>query len=371
MTMSDFHSIEARGIAVTLDLRAGHVRRLTITRGGRTITPLHSAPWVDDPVIINDESIPANLRYLSGDFFCAPFGASDVDPAPPHGWTANSHWSHFDTTPFPGGVTARYRLDKPVMGAAVEKHFTLRDGHPFLYETHVFTGGKGALPVANHAMTRFPGGGQLSFSRKAHVETPPTAPEPDPALGRSRLAYPARSATAVLPLAAGGSVDISRYPFADRHEDLVLLVEDQANPLGWIAAQRPDSRDMFVSLKRPTEYPVTVLWFSNGGRDYAPWNSRHIGVLGMEEGRTSLLGHRGSIEPNSLSDAGTPTALTLRPAGSVALHNVVGGLPFDPAAGAVANIAVGGEGLVIDFAHGPSLNVPFDTAFLASTKEPI
>jgi len=369
--MSDFHSIEAEGIAVTLDLRAGHVRNLTITRDGRTITPLHSAPWVDDRAITEDESIPANLRYLSGDFFCAPFGASDVDPAPPHGWTANSHWSPVETRAFAGGVTARYRLDRPVLGATVEKRFTLRDGHPFLYETHVFAGGEGAVPVANHAMTRFPGGGQLSFSRKQHVETPPTAPEPDPALGRSRLAYPARSATTVLPLAAGGSADISRYPFAEKHEDIVLLVEDPANPLGWIAAQRPDSRDMFVSLKRPAEYPVTVLWFSNGGRDYAPWNSRHIGVLGMEEGRTTLLGHRGSIEPNALSDAGTPTALRLVPNGSVALHNVIGGLPFDPAAGTVTSMAASADGLVVDFAHGTSLSVPFDTAFLAaSTKEP-
>lgn len=29
---------------------------------------------------------------LSGDFFCAPFGRSDLEPTPPHGWSANSDW---------------------------------------------------------------------------------------------------------------------------------------------------------------------------------------------------------------------------------------------------------------------------------------
>ena len=79
---SDFSTVEAQGIKVTLDLRVGHIRALVIETDGRTLEPLHTAPWVDDPAITADESIPPNLRYLSGDFFCAPFGASDVEPAP-------------------------------------------------------------------------------------------------------------------------------------------------------------------------------------------------------------------------------------------------------------------------------------------------
>ena len=181
---SDFSTVEAQGIKVTLDLRVGHIRALVIETDGRTLEPLHTAPWVDDPAITADESIPPNLRYLSGDFFCAPFGASDVEPAPPHGWTANSRWQPLGTTTGSDGVTARYRLEKKVMGATVEKTFTLRDGHPFLYETHTFIGGAGALPVANHAIVRFPTVGRLSFSAKAFAETPATAPEPDPLRGR-------------------------------------------------------------------------------------------------------------------------------------------------------------------------------------------
>ena len=110
-----------------------------------------------------------------------------------------------------------------------------------------------------------------------------------------------------------------------------MMVEDPANRLGWLAASRPASRDAMLSLKDPREYPVTFLWFSNGGRDYPPWNGRHVGVLGIEEGCSNTSpGHSVSIAPNPLSDAGTPTALTLRPDGQVSVHNVIGAVPLPP-----------------------------------------
>ena len=78
----------------------------------------------------------------------------------------------------------------------------------------------------------------------------------------------------------GTIADLTSYPFASAHEDFVALVENTANDLGWAAALRPDKRDIFLSLKNPRDYPITMMWFSNGGRDYAPWNGRHRGVLG-------------------------------------------------------------------------------------------
>lgn len=364
--MTDFHTIEAKGIHVTLDLRAGHVRELIIERDGRTIRPLHTAPWVDDPAITEDQTIAPNLKYLSGDFFCAPFGTSDIDETWQHGWPGNSRWQHVETTRLPDGVSARYRLERTVLGATVEKTFSLRDGHPFLYETHAFIGGSGAVPVANHAMTRFPAGGRLSFSKKSRAETPTGAPEPDPKLGRSRLAYPARSGDPKhLPMADGTIADITRYPFADRHEDFVTLVEDRANRFGWLAALRPDSRDMFLTLKNPADYPVTFLWFSNGGRDYAPWNSRHTGVLGMEEGRAFMgSGHKASIGPNPMSDTGTPTALSLAPGGRAEVRNVIGGLPVANGDDPAAEILPGDGRLSVRLESGTSLDLPFDSGFL-------
>jgi hypothetical protein len=361
-----FHTLGAEGIEVTLDLRVGHIRSLVVTRGGRRLAPFHTAPWVDDPSITSDETIPANLRYLSGDFFCAPFSTSDIEDAPPHGWTANSPWRLIETLREPDGVTAVYRLERTVMGAEVEKRFTLRKGHPFLYETHVFSGGSGAVPVANHAMVRLPAGGRLAFSTKDGVETPQTPIEADPAIGRSRLAYPASASDPLrMPLADGGFADLCRYPFAERHEDFVTLVEHRDNRLGWFAASRPDSCDAMISLKNPQDYPVTFLWFSNGGRDYAPWNGRHIAVLGIEEGRANATyGHRASIEPNALSNAGVPTALALSPGGRVAVKNVIGAVPLGASGSPITDIKQRDGALELLCEDGTRFDMPFDTAFL-------
>lgn len=372
MTGETFHMIEAEGARVTLDLRVGHIRSFALSGDNRTIEPLHTAPWVDDPAVIGDESLLPNLRFLSGDFFCAPFSTSDLEEAPPHGWPANSRWSLLGAGEHPeGGTIARYELDKPVLGARLIKELTLRDGHPFLYQRHIFMGGVGALPVASHGMIRLSQGGRLSFSPKRFGLTPSTPLEPDPALGRYRLAYPSEfTDLTAAPMADGGSADLTRYPFAERHEDFVALVEAEGSELGWTAAAREDRREIFLSLKHPADFPLTMLWFSNGGRDYAPWDGRHVGVQGIEEGRTFAgYGHKASIEPNPLSEAGIPTALVLDPEGEVEVRNVLGALPLPEGWTSVAGVRISNDGLEIEGDDGTTVMLPFDTGFLKRELE--
>ena len=370
--MSDrFHVIEAEGIRLTLDLAVGHIRSLAIESGGRTVTPLHTAPWVDDPAVTEDPDVLPNLKFLSGDFFCAPFGANDVEEGPPHGWPANSAWAFLDEEGHGSRTTARFVLKRPVMGARLRKEITLHDGHPFAYERHVFEGGTGAISVASHAMTRFAGKGRLSFSPKAFAEFPSTPLEPDPAVGRSLFGEAHFTDLAKAPLAAGGTVDLHDYPFAEGHEDFAMLVEAKGAALGWTAALRPDAGDIMLSLKNPADFPVTFLWFSNGGRYYAPWNSRHVGVLGIEEGRAySAYGHAASIGPNPLSEAGIPTSLTLEPDGTAAVRHVIGGVPRPEGWGEVAEVAAGDGKLTITGDNGHAVEIPFDDLFLtgAATK---
>ncbi|MEQ9688595.1 MAG: hypothetical protein RLO48_02590 [Bauldia litoralis] len=362
------HTINADGARLVLDLAGGHIRSFAVTVDGREITPLHTAPWVDDATVTDDPDVPENLKYLSGDFFCAPFAASDVEPdTPGHGWPANSAWTLIDETPAAGGgTTARFGLEKRVMGARVIKEITLRDGHPFAYQRHIFEGGKGSVSAASHAMTRFTAPGRVTFSPKAFGELPSMVQEGDPARGRSLFATGKRFEDLTkLPLADGSLVDLHGYPVADDHEDFLMLVEAPDSPLGWAAAARPDSRDIAISLKNPADYPVTFLWFSNGGRYYAPWNSRHRGVLGMEEGRAySAYGHKASIEPNPLSEAGIPTAVELSPDGSVSLSHVVGGLPLRDGATEVFAVDVVDDTLRVTQNDGHAYVYPFDAAFL-------
>jgi hypothetical protein len=111
---------------------------------------------------------------------------------------------------------------------------------------------------------------------------------------------------------------------------------------------------------------VTILWYTNGGRDYAPWNSRHIGALGIEEGRIySGYGHKAAIEPNPLSAAGIPTALALDPADRVEVRNVIGGLALPAGAGVVADVAAESGRLRLAFDGGATFDVPYDDRFLS------
>jgi hypothetical protein len=371
MNLPQFHTLEAAGIRAVLDLRVGHVRSLEIGQAGRTIEPLHGAPWVDDPAITEDATIDKVLRFLSGDFFCAPFGTSDLDDAPPHGWSANASWKPIEASARqPGQTVARYELEQRILGARLIKEFSLRDGHPFLYQRHIFIGGEGALPVANHGMTRFDAPGALSFSPKLFGETPRSAVEPDPARGRSKLRYPSRftDLTKVL-MADGGFADVTGYPIASAHEEFLSLIENPENPLGWAAALRPDKRDIFITLKNPKDYPITMMWFSNGGRDYPPWNGRHRSVLGLEEGRTYAgYGHKASIADNAWTRQGIATALALDPDGEVEVRNVIGGVALPEGWSKVASVTAEPSRLTILDRDGGSLSAPFDNAFLRTGR---
>mgnify|MGYP000055597885 CR=1 FL=1 len=363
-----FHTITAPGVSLTLDLDVGHIRRFEVETGGRKLTPLHTAPWVEDKAITGDPEIEPCLKYLSGDFFCAPFASSNVEAGSPatHGWPANSRWEVLDEETRGDRTTARYVLTRPVMGARITKEISLRGGHPFAYQRHTFDGGEGEVSAASHGMTRFSSRGRLSFSPKAYADIPSLAQEPDPSRGRSLFKCPARFTDLTkLPLADGSEVDLHDYPVAEGHEDFLMLVEAKDSPLGWAAALRPPEKDIMLSLKNPADYPVTFLWFSNKGRYYAPWSSRHAGVLGIEEGRAySAYGHKASIEENELSRAGIPTSVML--GGSVSLRHAVGGIPLPGGWREVAGIAAGDGVLRVTGDTGETIEVPYDPGFIGT-----
>lgn len=359
--MDELH-LSAADIEVRVDLGIGHIADLLVHHGGASLRPLHRAPWADesDPSL---ESLPGGLRRLSGDFLCAPFSVSDIEAAPAHGWTANSRWTIEAVDRLGDGMRARLRLEKSVMGATVEKILTLRDRHPFLYQEHVFHGGEGGIPVAHHAMTRMSDGGRLSFSPKRLALTPDVPLEPDPLRGRYRLSYPARSLDIHAFPAGSAPTDLADYRTGRRTEDFVTLVEAETDRPGWTAVARRAERDLVLVLKNPAELPVTMLWLSDGGRDYAPWNGGHIGVLGIEDGRTAV-GHSASLGDNPLRREGVATSFALSPDGRVSFRQVLGGLWLDNGARPPKALATAGGMLTALFDDGETLTAPFDDGFL-------
>lgn len=325
VTLSD-----AGGDSVSIDPSTGHLTRLMLNG----IDVLHRAPWLNEPEIQADESIALVERRLQGDFFCAPFGLSDLIEAPIHGMTANSPWDILEQT----ASTAAMVLRTEVMGARIEKHIRIDSGA--LFQTHRLIGGAGGLPVAHHPMIRMELGGRLSFSEKKGALTPEKPLEPN----RHWLNYPAESTDLNRFPSVDSTADLGSYPLRAGHEDFIILVERQGQRLGWTAVLREAEEDLIVIAKDPRALPVTMLWYSNGGRDYAPWQGRHIGVLGIEDGRTAgAEGHRAALEGSVLSRLGVETCFHL--GAEHVIEHAIYAVPC----------AAKGEGVVEVFAQAGSL----------------
>ena len=343
-------TIHARGISLDFVPRGGVLHAFRVTDEGAEIAPLHRAPWSAEEV---PADAPPHQRWLSGDFLAAPMGAG---PGGLHGLAANGDWR---VVPSAQG-SLRAVLEGAVQGATLVKELSLQDDHPFVYQRHLFIGGQGSLPVSNHAMIAVGGGAKLSFSRKRWWETPAEPLEP----GRSALAYPRRAEDPAEFPGADGPVNLHRYPWGPRHEDFVAGVEDPASKLGWTAVVRPDKGDLVLSLKNARALPLTMLWHSNGGRDYAPWNGRHAGCLGVEEGAALPVLGLSSVEtPDPLTAAGQPALLRLDPQGTVEVRHILGAISW-PERQSVAGVMLDGDMLTVTGDWGAERKLPIRGGWL-------
>ncbi|APX18031.1 hypothetical protein BWR17_19280 (plasmid) [Phaeobacter inhibens] len=347
-----FQRLQSDSVSVALDLRVGHLRDLELHHAGRILSPLFTAPWVDTP---GASDLPVE-QYLSGDFFCAPFAASDIDPAPLHGWSANSSWT---PTEEKDQSEAEFTLDRHILGATLVKTLRCSPNAPLLYQRHSFVGGSGSLPVAHHVITHMQNGGRVCHSPKQFAATPAEPTEP----GLNHLTCPEESANLQTFPSRTGTADLGRFPLADRHEDFVSLIEQPGSKLGWTAVLRKAEGDILFVLKDPATLPATMHWYAHGANMRPPWNGHH-GVFGIEDGCSGIhSGHRASIRANGLSLRGISTALDLDPSDTVSVAHVIGAIGRPPDWDRVEDISVVEDALVVTGSNSPSVSLPFDADF--------
>ena len=333
---------------LTLDPEVGNIPAWQV--GGRQ--PLHAAPWRDEADVQADPTMPAVNKRLAGDFLCMPFGRDDVGTDPPHGHTANSPWDVIRTD----GTEAHLRLTVPVRGATVDKH--LRITGPVLYQTHRIEGGQGAVSFAHHPMSRMAEGGRLSFSPKRAALTDPVAQY----AGRTLWALNQIQPDLILPCEGGGDWDLCTYPAGHAVEDFCILVEARGARIGWTVLMRNAEDDMLVVLKDARQMPVTMLWISNGGRDFPPWNGRHTGVIGIEDGcAAGGTGLAAALAENRLTAMGVPTVLPLGV--THMLRHAMISLPRPPGWAEVRDVTVAKGQITLTEAGGAQVSVPFDQGF--------
>lgn len=297
----------------------GHLGPVTFRLGRKRVQPFSVTPWAEEEQAA--KLVPI-LRVLRGDFFCMPFGGNATpwhgEQHPIHGETANGHWRLESFTRQAGRVCLHASLKTRIRPGQVDKRICLCPGETAVYCQHTVSAMKGPMNLGHHAMLRFPeapNSGLISTSPFLYGLVLPTPFEQPAERGYSSLQVGAEFASlSAVPLAVGGSADLSRYPARRGFEDLVIMVSDPKLPFAWTAVVFPQQRYVWFALKNPRILGQTMFWLSNGGRHYPPWNGRHVGVMGLEE-LTSYFayGLAEAVRPNPLSQKGFPTVIQLDP----------------------------------------------------------
>lgn len=352
---------------------AGNIGPVTFKLGRKKLQPFAIAPWAEEKTAA---SPPAVVRGLRGDFFCMPFGINSTpfkgERHPLHGETANRPWKLESA----GAGKLHLSLTTEVRTGRVDKYISLKPGETAIYQRHVISKMSGAMSLGHHATLNFPnypGSGRISTSRFLHGEVVPS-PLEDPASGGYsclRVGAQTRSLTRV-PLANGGYTDLSIYPARRGFEDLFLLVSDDTQTFGWTSVTFPAEGYLWFALKDPRVLRQTILWVSNGGRHYAPWNGRHFDVLGLEEVTSFFhFGLAESATTNSLSAKGYTTCHLLNPKRPLTINYIMAVAAIPKSFDRLLKIAPmpGGQSVRLISKNGAELVVPIDLNFLSSTTK--
>ena len=311
--------IRTKRVEVAVTELGGCMAPVTFYRdSGKPIQPLAVAPWWKEPVMRDQ---PPCIQALRGDFFCMPFGGSanayHGRNYPPHGETANRRWSFDDRRTSKLGSALDLSMKLKLQAGEVHKTLAVAVDTNVIYSRHRLCGISGNMTYSHHATLQFPdrpGSARLSFSPFAHASTYPHT-----------LETPAEGSYAILkkgcviedltkvPLIDGTTTDLTSYPNRRGYEDAAMVCADTSLDFSWSAATFERERYVWFNLKNPRILASTMLWFSNGGRHFAPWSGRHINVMGMEEGTTFWGdGIAASEKPNEFSKHGIKTVRAMR-----------------------------------------------------------
>jgi hypothetical protein len=289
--------------------------------GGQQVSPMHVAPWASER---EADKLPGILRRLRGDWPCAPFGysassvgwpvdwAATMGPPEPneevHGYCSNHEWQWESATQGSLHLSLDYPAASPIQ--RVERSVT-PDPHSAAVdlEFKIVVRRNCRMPIGLHPVFRLPnqpGAAHLELGPFNVARTYPGTVEPSAPMFASNQMF--RHLTAV-PGVGGATVDASRLPFAADTEELL-----QIEGLNGSVALANHAEGYRARLTWQTEhFPSLLLWISNRGRKFEPWNGCHL-ALGIEPICSPFgLGLATAIADNPIAMSGVSTALEFSP----------------------------------------------------------
>lgn len=341
--------------------RAGHMAPVVFHLPGRDLSPYSLSPWLPSEF----QDLPPLLSVLRGDFLCLPF--SGQSGGPPHGDPANSEWSLVSQSPH----SLELAMQTADSGARITKTLSTRPGHHAVYAEHGISGLDGDFNYGTHPVLDLSGmqegSARVSVSpfRWASV-FPGLFSDPDNGETQALKGGAEFSDLEEVPLAAGGTTDLTRYPARRGNDDLVMMVNEPAtpaHPFAWSAVVFDGY--LWFALKNPADFPATLFWISNGGRSAAPWNGRHLGRLGIEEVCSYFSHGVEQSRKNPLAALGIPTTRRFHSDETVALRVIHAVAPVPENFGKVARICPSGPNSVaITSDCGKEITVCIDWEFV-------
>ncbi|WP_343214014.1 hypothetical protein [Ensifer oleiphilus] len=287
---------------------------------GRQVSPLHVAPWGQDP---NRATLPPILRELRGEWPCVPFGSDGSRPLPkgwsdagetfagadvPHGHGSNVHWSWGDcderqvnlTCSYPDGHPVRQlcrRIVPDPQAAAIDITLEIEVRRPC------------RLPIGLHPTFRLTPRARsvrLEPGRYDEVRSFPGDVEPD-----AGLFAPGRQWSTLDGVDArdGSLIDGGSVPLDRNAEELLQLVGID----GVVALHYRDEGFRARLEWQKEHFPSLLLWYSNRGRTAYPWEGKHL-ALGVEPVCAAFdLGPAVSTADNPVASPTAPTSLSFHP----------------------------------------------------------
>ncbi|WP_244306385.1 hypothetical protein [Paraburkholderia lacunae] len=307
----------------------GMLGDVTLKRGDRQIRPFYEAPWLGD-----DSPGQAGLiGHMRSEFPCVPFGVpyapdtveeswrqsldtpvADYDPALDasddllHGYGCVAEWTLVRQTaheivialdyPVSSSIARVVRMiradpNSPAIDFTLTVHSRRQTRRPIGLHPNL------ALPSIAGALRVDPGSFDFGIVH-------PAGPEP----GVSRAAPGAIFVELdKVPLRAGGTATFDRLPFAHDTEEIIQLCGVD----GSVVLADGESRVAYRLTWDASVLPSLLLWISNRGRTYSPWNGRNL-CVGIEPIAGAFeLGCRAGLAANPINERGISTAVPIDP----------------------------------------------------------
>lgn len=284
MAGENFYRIEWAHGDVSVRAVGGMIAPVYFDLGeGRSISPLHVAPWGANAP---DQSLSPLMAGLRGEWPCLPFGPARIpDNLPPgwqarqlasgwdHGYCSNHAWTLLENTPSVLSIGIDLPESDPV--ARLERHIRPDAEAPAIdVELVIHPRRDAVIPFALHPTFLVPHEGvEIIGGNYSAIHTYPMQPEP----GVSRLLANRRADSLAEVPTEDGSLDLTRLPLPFKTEELLQLADCKPP----FALRYPAQQAEVLLDWDTTHLPDALLWISNGGRAHAPWNGTHY-ALGIE-----------------------------------------------------------------------------------------